>query len=373
MKLHSRSHTTDEIIHHAPKGEKKHKCHLCDKKFLQPSSLKIHLRSHSGEKPYHCQLCGKSFSISCNLKRHLFTHSGEKPFECSICAKRFNVFTNLRTHFRLHTGEKPYKCQDCTKAFSDMSSLRKHRCSEKNFFQPLPPSVHVTVKTDEGGDGETDAEDDAIEDGVEIVGIMKDGVVQWVVQQDVLGQGNSTELMDDEDTTGVDIEQINHQGEHNEALTQEGSFLNGNIEGMSSRPTMATKRTLETKIVKIFRQKTVPVRVSEMVDQDSENEEENVQKPNLEGISLEGDADEFNNGRQQLPVSIIDLLKGNVQQAISSSHTDIMANDQQQETGERMVCIEGEATIDSSSNAMINNQHTNEGMVYIEGVSAQTG
>ncbi|XP_066936587.1 zinc finger protein 271-like [Clytia hemisphaerica] len=336
LKLHSRSHVTDEVITSIPKGVKQHQCHLCDKKFLQPSSLKIHLRSHSGEKPYNCQLCGKLFSISCNLKRHLFTHSGEKPFECSICAKRFNVFTNLRTHFRLHTGEKPYKCKDCTKAFSDMSSLRKHRCSEKNFFQPLPPSVHVTVKTDEG---ETETENDVIEDDVKIVAIMKDGVVQWVVQPNLLGQGNSSETMDDEDSND-EQSNIENSFQQGDLLSQEEPFPTD--ENIALSPPTMSKRPLENKIVKIFRQKSgVPAPVNQVVVEDcEENGETNSQRSNLQDISLAGDDDSgFDN---QVPISIIDILKGNLQHEVINSSCTGLINDQTQVVaGEGMVYIEG--------------------------------
>lgn len=37
------------------------------KRFARPSSLKIHLHSHTGEKPYECTQCGRSFSVQVRL------------------------------------------------------------------------------------------------------------------------------------------------------------------------------------------------------------------------------------------------------------------------------------------------------------------
>ncbi|KAI5449862.1 hypothetical protein NCC49_003978 [Naganishia albida] len=51
-------------------------CDHCGKSFSRPSSLKIHIYSHTGEKPYKCtwQNCTRSFSVQSNLKRHAKVH-----------------------------------------------------------------------------------------------------------------------------------------------------------------------------------------------------------------------------------------------------------------------------------------------------------
>ncbi|KAJ3857471.1 hypothetical protein EV368DRAFT_77686 [Lentinula lateritia] len=55
----------------------KYECTYCGKGFNRPSSLKIHLNSHTGEKPFLCPVegCGRSFSVLSNMRRHARVHN----------------------------------------------------------------------------------------------------------------------------------------------------------------------------------------------------------------------------------------------------------------------------------------------------------
>ncbi|KAI8056482.1 hypothetical protein BDF21DRAFT_430911 [Thamnidium elegans] len=53
---------------------------------------------------YHCQYCRKSFSRPSSLRIHIYSHTGEKPFKCHHqgCGRSFSVHSNMRRHLRVH-------------------------------------------------------------------------------------------------------------------------------------------------------------------------------------------------------------------------------------------------------------------------------
>ncbi|EKM54479.1 uncharacterized protein PHACADRAFT_73403, partial [Phanerochaete carnosa HHB-10118-sp] len=54
----------------------RYECMWCGKGFTRPSSLRIHMNTHTGERPYVCPFegCGRSFSVQSNMRRHARVH-----------------------------------------------------------------------------------------------------------------------------------------------------------------------------------------------------------------------------------------------------------------------------------------------------------
>ena len=99
-------------------------CKHCEKSYMTPGALKMHIRTHT--LPCKCKICGKSFSRPWLLQGHVRTHTGEKPFKCEICFRAFADRSNLRAHMQTHSFIKKYHCSFCDRTFSRMSLLNRH-------------------------------------------------------------------------------------------------------------------------------------------------------------------------------------------------------------------------------------------------------
>ena len=79
--------------------------------------------------PTACDHCGKVFQNPRKLQRHIdsmHTADSEKKFKCEICNKGFINKQHMERHMRTHTGAKPYSCQECGQAFADLSNRNHH-------------------------------------------------------------------------------------------------------------------------------------------------------------------------------------------------------------------------------------------------------
>ncbi|KAK0209465.1 hypothetical protein IW262DRAFT_1250093, partial [Armillaria fumosa] len=55
----------------------KHVCQTCHKSFNRPSSLRIHVNTHTGATPFQCPFpgCGREFNVNSNMRRHYRNHT----------------------------------------------------------------------------------------------------------------------------------------------------------------------------------------------------------------------------------------------------------------------------------------------------------
>ncbi|CAK5264026.1 unnamed protein product [Mycena citricolor] len=73
----------DESGDFGPEEEegKKHLCPTCGKRFNRPSSLRIHVNTHTGATPFRCPYpnCGRAFNVNSNMRRHFRNHGAPPP------------------------------------------------------------------------------------------------------------------------------------------------------------------------------------------------------------------------------------------------------------------------------------------------------
>lgn len=81
VKNYSQKSLAGQLSPNGTSGGNRYQCPYCSKRFSRPSSLRIHIYSHTGEKPFVCTEpgCGRKFSVQSNMRRHLRVHRLGRP------------------------------------------------------------------------------------------------------------------------------------------------------------------------------------------------------------------------------------------------------------------------------------------------------
>ena len=86
--------------------EKPHQCKVGQKKCVDLTRLKVHIRTHTKVKPYQCEFCQKCFSQRSHWNSHIRTHTKEKSNQCGTCKKMFFTATSYeKPHQDSHKRE----------------------------------------------------------------------------------------------------------------------------------------------------------------------------------------------------------------------------------------------------------------------------
>lgn len=130
-------------------------CTQCPKRFLYRSLLDKHMRVHTQEKPFKCNQCERAFTQKVNLEVHLYKRHNvqvgniaRKTCVCEFCNKVFDRPSTLQVHIRTHTKERPFHCRDCPKSFASNSALASHiKHNHRGESLLLQPSQRNTTST----------------------------------------------------------------------------------------------------------------------------------------------------------------------------------------------------------------------------------
>lgn len=100
--------------------EKRHICPYCHKRFNRPSSLNIHINTHTGATPYECPKCGRRFSVNSNMRRHYRNHDSTVatlPTYSHMAADQHYTFSAEHTQ-----GAAAYSYQSSDSDYDDVQS-----------------------------------------------------------------------------------------------------------------------------------------------------------------------------------------------------------------------------------------------------------
>ena len=105
-------------------------CSKCEKVLKNAKALKQHNDNVHEKVP--CAHCGKLFGAGSKMSAHIqnqHTSNEDKKHKCEVCGKGFIDKERLKDHKNIHTGEKPYLCQFCSSCFASRGTHAMHERS----------------------------------------------------------------------------------------------------------------------------------------------------------------------------------------------------------------------------------------------------
>ncbi|KAF8638770.1 hypothetical protein AX17_001966 [Amanita inopinata Kibby_2008] len=126
---------------------KKHICPTCSKRFNRPSSLRIHVNTHTGATPFRCPWpnCGREFNVNSNMRRHYRNHT-------SPGLSRAQPVDHRRRRRRAQQTDLVFvSSEETVSASTSEVGLvgRVQEAREKRFISPTPESSVSDESADE--------------------------------------------------------------------------------------------------------------------------------------------------------------------------------------------------------------------------------
>lgn len=105
-------------------------CAICGKAFPKIVGLEDHMKMvHNIQPRYPCKVCGCKFRKQKNLMKHMLQHessgSAALVYRCHVCNKAFLEQSTLHIHENIH--DDPVNCEFCQMPFPRPSSLKAHK------------------------------------------------------------------------------------------------------------------------------------------------------------------------------------------------------------------------------------------------------
>ncbi|KAG6460277.1 PR domain zinc finger protein 5 [Manduca sexta] len=117
-------------LHVATVHEKKPtvNCYKCEASFLSYALRNRHLiEVHGDKRTFPCKLCDKVYNRRKTLMEHnRRNHLKVFRHQCDLCDQRFYLPSRLKEHMATHTGERNFRCEYCDKSYPRLQSLQEH-------------------------------------------------------------------------------------------------------------------------------------------------------------------------------------------------------------------------------------------------------
>ncbi|XP_069132904.1 uncharacterized protein [Argopecten irradians] len=114
-------------------GPNQYGCGLCLVVCQGQKGLQDHVWScHGSQYKYICYECGKVFRSYHGYKKHnkLVHEGGVDCKTCEICGKVFIDNSSLKHHLHTHSDDRPFTCDRCGKTYKYATTLKEHVCVE---------------------------------------------------------------------------------------------------------------------------------------------------------------------------------------------------------------------------------------------------